>query len=109
MAMTELRAELRRYPRVRAAWKVIIEMPGSRPRMRKTVDVSPFGVKVRLNERLPDGAPARLRLSTPDGQPLSLNAIVRRHDAEGPVFIFIGVGEEETMRLKSLVDTYRRI
>ena len=107
--MTEPPSELRRYPRVRVAWKVIIEMPGSRPRMLKTVDVSPFGVKVRLNDRLPDGAPARLRLASPDGRPLSMNAIVKRNDAEGPVFIFTGVGEEEIMRMKSLVDSYRRI
>jgi hypothetical protein len=94
------------------AWKVIIEMPGSRPRMRKTVDVSPFGVKVRLNNRLddhlPNGTAARLRLATPDRRPLSMNAIVRRSDLEGPVFVFIGVGEEEVMRMKSLVDSYHR-
>jgi hypothetical protein len=109
LAVTEPRTDLRRHPRARVAWKIIIEMPGSRPRMRKTVDVSPFGVKVRLNDRLPNGAAARLRLATPDRRPLSMNAVVKRSDAEGPVFVFIGVGEEEVMRLKSLVDSYHSI
>jgi hypothetical protein len=94
---------------VRVAWKVIIDMPGSRPRMRKTVDISPFGVKVRLQERLPDGAPARLRFSAPDRRPLQMNAIVWRCDADGPVFVFVGVSEEELARMKSLVDSYREI
>jgi hypothetical protein len=106
LALTEPRTDLRRHQRARVAWKVIIEMPGSRPRMRKTVDVSPFDVKVRLNDRLPNGAAAQRRLATRDHRPLSMNAIVRRSDAKGPVFVFIGVGEEEVMRLKSLVDSY---
>ena len=105
--MNEPRAELRRYPRARVAWKVIIDMPGSRPRMRRTVDVSPFGVKVRLGERLPEGAPARLRFAAPDRHPLQMNAVVRRCDADGPVFVFVGATEEELTRMKSLVDSYR--
>jgi hypothetical protein len=82
-------------------------MSGSRPRMRKTVDVSPFGVKVRLKERLPDGAPARLRFSPPDRRPLQLDSIVWRSDADGPVFVFVGVSEEQLNRMKSLVDSHR--
>jgi hypothetical protein len=35
-----------------------------------------------------------------------MNAIVRRSDTEGPVFVFIDVGEEEVMRLRSLVDSF---
>jgi hypothetical protein len=105
--MNDPRADLRRYPRARVAWKVIIETPGSRPRMRKTVDVSPFGVKVRQDERLPEGAPASLRFSAPDRRPLQMNAIVLRSDPEGPVFVFVGVSEAELTRMKSLVDSCR--
>jgi PilZ domain len=97
----------RRYPRARVAWKVIIDMPGRRPRMRKTVDFSPWGVKVRLDERLPEGATARLRLSAPDRLPLQVNAVVHRSDADGPVFVFVGVDEAQVARMKSLVDTHR--
>ena len=105
--MHEPRADLRRYPRARVAWKAIVEVPGDRPRMHRTVDFSPFGAKVRLDERLPDGASARLRLSTPDGRPLQVKAIVWRNDADGPAFVFVGVSEEELGRMKSLVDAYR--
>jgi PilZ domain-containing protein len=107
LAINPPRAELRRYPRARVAWKVIIETPGSRPRMRKTVDISPFGVKVRFEERLPPGAPARLRFSVPDRRPLQLNSIVWRTDPDGPVFVFVGISEEELTRMKGLVDLYR--
>ena len=74
------RADLRRYPRARVAWRVIVEVPGSRPVMRETVDFSPYGAKIRLEERLPEGTSARLRFSTPDRQPLELYAIVRRSE-----------------------------
>jgi PilZ domain-containing protein len=109
LALIAPRTDLRRHPRARVAWKIMIEMAGSRPRMRKTVDVSPFGVKVRLNDRLPNGTAARLCLATPDRRPFAMNAIVKRSDVEGPVFVFIGVGEEEVMRLRSLVDSYHSI
>ena len=109
LAIDQPRAELRRYPRARVAWKVIIEMPGSRPRMRKTVDISPFGVKVRYEGRLPDGAPARLRFSVPDRQPLQLNSIVWRSDPDGPVFVFVGITDEQLTRMKGLVDLYRGV
>jgi hypothetical protein len=107
VADNQPRADLRRYPRARVAWKVIIDMPGRRPRMRRTVDISPFGVKVRLDERPPDGAAARLSFSVPDRRPLQMNAMVRRCDADGPVFVFVGPSEEELTRMKSLVDSYR--
>ena len=103
----EPRPDLRRYPRARVAWKVIVEMPGSRPRLRKTVDLSPLGAKVRLDDRLPHGAEARLRFDVPDHRLLAVKAVVGRTDADGPVFMFVGVSQKESDRLKSLVDTYR--
>ncbi|HYB44212.1 MAG TPA: PilZ domain-containing protein [Candidatus Methylomirabilis sp.] len=108
--MSEPRADLRRYPRARVAWKVIVDMPdlpGGRPRMRRTVDFSPYGMKVRLDERLPEGIDAHLRLSVPDRRPLEIRAIVWRSDANGPVFVFVGVSPDELVRMKSLVDSYR--
>jgi hypothetical protein len=105
--MNEPRADLRRYPRVRVAWKVIIDVPGSRPRMRRTVDVSPFGVKVRLDSPLHNGVPARLRFVAPDRQPLEVRAVASRVDADGPVFVFLGVGDDLVARMKALVDSYR--
>jgi len=105
--MNEPPADLRRYPRVRVAWKVVIDLPGSRPRMQRTVDVSPFGVKVRLDGPLPKGVAARLRFAAPDRQPLEVRAVTLRGDADGPVFVFVGVGDGLLARMKALVDSYR--
>jgi hypothetical protein len=105
--MDDTRADLRRCPRVRVAWKVIVDVPGSRPRMRKTIDVSPFAMKVRFEAPLGDGAAARLKLSTPDRRAFHVNAIVWRSDAEGAVFVFVGVAQEQFQRLKGLLDSYR--
>jgi hypothetical protein len=77
--------------------------------MRKTVDVSPFGVKVGLDERLPDGTPARLRFSVPDRRPLQFNSVVWRNDANGPVFVFLGASEDQLTRMKLLIDSYRSV
>jgi hypothetical protein len=107
--MSEPRADLRRYPRARVAWKVIVDIPGSRPRMRKTVDVSPFGVKIRCDGRVVDGVPARLSLSTPDRLPFQVNAVVLRCDADDPVFLFVGITDAQIARMKLLVDSYRAI
>jgi hypothetical protein len=107
--MNHARSELRRYPRARVSWKIIVDLPGSRPRMRKTVDVSPFGVKVGWDQRLPDGATARLRFSTPDRRPLQVDARVVRSDSDGLVFVFVGINEEQVVRMKRLVDSYRSL
>src|SRR5438105_4133169 len=104
--MAAPRADLRRYPRARVSWKVIVEMPGDRPRMRRTMDFSPYGVKVRVDERLPEGSPARLRFSAPDRQPFQVRAVVGRNDADGPVFVFVGVTDSDLGWMKSLVDFY---
>jgi len=105
--MNEPPADLRRYPRVRVAWKVVIDVPGSRPRMQRTVDVSPFGVKVGWDGALPNGLPARLRFAAPDRQPLELRAGILRVDADGSVFVFVGVDDALLARIKALVDSYR--
>lgn len=105
--MDDSRADLRRYPRVRVAWKVIVDVPGNRPRMRKTIDVSPFAMKVRLEAPINDGADARLKLSTPDRRAFQVNAIVWRTDQDGSVFVFVGVAQEQFQRLKGLLDSYR--
>jgi len=105
--MSQPRADLRRYPRVRVAWKVIVEAPGHRSKMRKTIDVSPYGMKVRLETPLPDGADARLSLSTPERRALQVNAIVWRTDPDGPVFVFVGLSQDLFAQLKLLIDSHR--
>ena len=105
--MSPAQADLRRYPRCRAAWKVVVDTPGARPRMRRTVDVGLFGAKIGLTDRLQHGAPARLRFSTPDRRGLLVDAIVWRSDPDGHVFVFVGLGADDLARLKELIDSCR--
>ena len=62
------RPESRRRPRTKVSWPVIVKV-GDRVLHGETVDVSQFGVKVRLAERLRTGAPGLTW--------------------EGPVFLFL--------------------
>src|SRR5262249_46414840 len=100
-------ADLRRYPRARVSRKVVVLVPGARPRHRQSIDVSPFGMKVRLETKLAPGRPGGLSLAVPGEAPLALDAIVWRTDHEGPVFVFVGVPAKQFRRLKQLVDSYR--
>jgi hypothetical protein len=85
--------DLRRHPRVNVAWPVTVEM-GDRQLHLATLNLSPFGAKVRLGERLEPGTPAHLRLYPPAGRPVEVEAIVWRADQDGPAFFFIGVESE---------------
>jgi hypothetical protein len=75
---------------MKVAWPVIIETAG-KIFHRQTIDVSPIGAKVRLDQVLPVGAAATLRIDPPDGRRLDVDAIVWRADADGPAFFFIGL------------------
>ena len=105
--MSEPPAELRRHPRVRASWRVTVETPGGKAIARESIDVSPYGIKVRMEESLEPGTTARLRVQPPDRRPLQLESIVRRTDTDGPVFLFVGVSSDDIARLKALVDGHR--
>ncbi len=88
MVIEPKRQELRRHLRARVSWPAIIEIGNRLPHV-ETVDVSPFGAKVRLDERLPEGTLATLHLKPPQGRPLDIQAIVWRTDDDGPAFFFI--------------------
>jgi len=105
--MSPAHADLRRYPRCRAAWNVVIDTPGARPRTRRTIDIGLHGAKVRLTDPLGQGAPVRLRFSTPDRRGLLVDSIVWRSDPDGQVFVFVGLSEEHLARLKGLIDSCR--
>src|SRR5262245_52361511 len=105
--MPPAHADLRRYPRCLAAWSVVVDTPGARPRTRRTIDVALHGAKVGFTDRLEHGAPARLRFSTPDRRGLLVDSIVWRSDPDGHVFVFVGLSEEDLARLKGLIDSCR--
>ena len=66
---------------------------GGRRFERHTVNLSPIGAKVRLEEELPVGSNARLRFRPPQGQPLDVDAVVWRSDFDGPAFFFVSVDD----------------
>lgn len=92
--LKELAADLRRYPRVKVDWLVTIEI-GNRLYHRQTMDLSPVGAKVRLDEPLNVGSNAKLHIQPPHGNSLDVNALVWRVDADGPAFFFVDVNGEE--------------
>src|SRR2546422_332362 len=49
MAMSDRRADLRRYPRAKGTWPVILELE-NRSLELETVNLSPMGTKVRIKE-----------------------------------------------------------
>ncbi|MBI2154503.1 MAG: PilZ domain-containing protein [Candidatus Rokubacteria bacterium] len=98
----------RRYPRVGVALDISVEA-ASRRWDAKTVDLSPYGVKVALPAngiKLPPGTTIQLRLILPDGDaPLALTARVVRADRDGIALCFEHLEPVYFERLKAAVDS----
>ena len=87
----EREPDLRRHPRARVSWPVTVEA-GDRRLQLETVNLSPFGAKLRLDDSpLEPGTLAQLHFRPREGRPLDVQAIVWRTDRDGPAFFFIGV------------------
>jgi hypothetical protein len=82
--------DLRRHPRAKVSWPVMVEAGDARFE-RHTIDVSPMGAKVSLEQPLPVGMRVRLQLRPPNDAPLEVDAMVWRVDQDGPAFFFFGV------------------
>jgi len=66
----------------------------------ETIDLSPRGVKVRLDGPVFElGQPVHLHFDPPHGGPLELDAIVWRRDPDGSAFFFID-GDEVSFPLE---------
>ena len=98
----EREVDLRRHPRAKVCWPVTVES-GDRCLDLETIDLSPGGVKVRLDQPVFElGMPAHLRFDPPDGGPLDIHAIVWRRDSDGSAFFFMEVeGDEISFLLES--------
>ena len=88
------RKEGRRHPRESAAWPVMLH-DGTRWLRTETVNVSPFGAKVRLRERLEPGAGVRLQIRLFRRKPFEVPAVVWRIDRNGSALLFLGVQVKE--------------
>jgi PilZ domain-containing protein len=91
LVIREREPDLRRHPRARVSWPVTVEVDDQRLHL-ETVNLSPFGAKLRLaDSTLRPGTAAHLCFLPPGGRPLDVQAIVWRIDRDGPAFFFIGV------------------
>ncbi len=101
----------RRYPRVGVELEFTLEASGIRWE-GKTVDLSPYGVKVALPAnwgRLRTGTPVELGLALPDGgSPLTLTGRIVRTDGEGLALNFDHQRALPFARLKDFVDSLLR-
>jgi len=97
----------RRYPRAGVTLDVTLEAAG-RHWQGKTVDLSPYGVKVTspaMPVKLPPKSSVQLQLALPDSEPpLSLTATVVRTDRDSIVLNFTNLGTRHFERLKNVVD-----
>ena len=96
----------RRYPRVGIELDFTLEASGIRWQ-GKTVDLSPYGVKVALPGTAIQpawGTAVQMRLASPDGRPLvSVKGIVWRKEPEGMAVLFVELGRDQLEGLKALV------
>ena len=96
----------RRYPRSTVGVAVTLEA-GSRQWQAKTLNLSPYGVKVASPDPshiLQPGSNVQLRMALPDQDaPLALPASVARTDPDGVALKFGSLGDAEFGRVKTLV------
>lgn len=98
----------RRYPRATKAVAVTLEA-GSRQWQAKSLNLSPYGVKVASldpSHALRPGSSVQLRMALPDqAAPLSFPASVVRTDPDGVALQFESPGDAEFRQIKALVDS----
>jgi len=91
--MMEREPDLRRHPRARVAWPVTVEA-GERHYRLETVNLSPFGAKLRVEDSpLTPGTKVHLHFEPPDRGGLRVQAIVWRTDPDGLASFFVGIDD----------------
>jgi DNA-binding response OmpR family regulator len=96
----------RRYARVPAVFPVrIIEYAGAEW-LGMSVDISPFGMKLRGEKALKEGATAKLHFTPTDGPPsITLLSVLVRIDPDGQAFYFVNLTKAEFQRLSAIVQS----
>ncbi len=96
----------RRYARVKVTLDVAMEDPTGRQSQGQTVDLSPFGVKLRVPGEIEPGSTAQLSFSAPDGDSrINVLSLLVRKDTDGLGFAFINLTNTDFNRLKGYVDS----
>jgi DNA-binding response OmpR family regulator len=97
------RPERRRAPRLSVEMPVrVIEYSGAEWDT-VAMNLSPFGIKVRLAPGVRPGAAAKLLFTPPDGGvPIQVMSLLVRQDRDGYVFYFVNLTAGEFQRLSAL-------
>lgn len=105
-AQDVLKASRRRFPRVDASLEVMVGEPGAGQARGESVNLSPFGIKVRSAARVHPGAALRLSFSPPDGgPPISVLSLMVREDPDGYGFTFVNLTNPDFHRLRRFVNS----
>ena len=95
----------RRYPRVGVSLDVQVEEPTTGQLEAQSVDLSPFGLKLRSATQVQPGGTVRLSFSPADGEPLiSVQSLLVRKDSDGQAFTFVNLTNPDFQRLQRFVD-----
>jgi CheY-like chemotaxis protein len=97
------RPERRRSPRAELTLPVRVTEYSGAEWETASVNLSPFGIKVRSTGTTQPGAAARLTFTPPDGgPPIQVMSLLVRHDHDGYAFYFVNLGVVEFERLSTL-------
>lgn len=89
-----IRRDPRRHSRQKVSWPVVVE-DSVRRIHAVTVDLSPYGAKLRLGDPLELGAEIKLKVRPPNQPVYEVDAIVWRIDRDGPALLFLGVHDQQ--------------
>ena len=100
-----LKLSRRRYARVAVSLDVKVEDPTAGQLEARSVDLSPFGLKVRSAAPVQPGGTVRLSFRPADGEPLiSVQSLLVRKDFDGQAFTFVNLTNPDFQRLQKFVD-----
>ncbi len=100
-----LKLSRRRYPRVEVSLEVRVDEPTAGQLRAQSVDLSPFGLKLRSAAQVPPGGTVRLSFRPADGEPLiSVQSLLVRKDFDGQAFTFVNLTNPDFQRLQKFVD-----
>ncbi len=94
----------RRCARVPAVFPVRLMEYAGTEWLGTSVDLSPFGLKVRSEAALGEGGTVKLQFTPPDGPPsLTLLSVLVRVDPDGQAFYFVNLTKAEFKRMSAIV------
>ena len=99
------RVNRRRYARVKASLEVTLEDLSGGRWQGQSVDLSPFGLKLRSATQVQPGGTVRLSFRPGDGESLiSVQSLLVRKDSDGQAFTFVNLTNPDFQRLQKFVD-----